>query len=705
MSAGIFTERILRMFNNLRAESRSSLSNVAGAALTKLMGITLFSLVACSENPGDETGPDTEEVEVSAPIDQERATSIHYTEVREACVDQNPNRNAYFGDVHVHTSYSWDANANGTRTNPDDAYRFAKGEEIDLPPYDASGRATQRLKIDRPLDFVSVTDHSEFLGEISLCTDAKGASYNSKACRTFREEQLVGRGSRFMALPIASWDPQRNAGICGKDGEKCRQRGLTQWEEIQKVAEIHYDRSGDCSFTTFVGYEYTGLPNWSSYHRNVLFRNANVPELPVSYIEAPKEHMLWDQLRVKCLNDMEGCDVLAIPHNANLSNGHLLNPVYPDLHTLGEHVERAQLRQDMEPLVEIFQHKGNSECFNNISGVLGEPDELCDFEQPRRIGPGRVIKGRAVPATEDCGDGTGAAGILNGGCVSRHDFIRSSLLVGLQEDERLGVNPFKYGVIASTDTHLSIPGAVSEAGWKGHLALEATLEKRLAEGITPSNLKGNAGGLAGIWAVENSRDALFNAMKRRETFGTSGPRIKPRFFGGWSYKAGLCNAPDLVDRAYAGGVPMGGDLPVRSEGAMAPGFVVTAVRDSQSAPLQKVQVIKGWISEKGEARYKVYDVAGDPDNGARIDMSTGEPVGPGYDSLCAVFVDPDFDTDQPAYYYARVVENPTARWSFAQCVSLPQEQRLAACDNDAPKVIQEMAWTSPIWYNPASRSE
>lgn len=656
---------------------------------------TSFALAACGENTDNGTGVGT----------QEPAALVNYSEEREACIDRNPERNAYFGDVHVHTSFSWDANSNGARTNPDDAYRFAKGEEIDLPPYDASGQATQRLSIDRPLDFVAVTDHSEFLGEISLCTDEQSESYDSEMCQTFREQRKVGRGSRTMAMPISTWEPQRDVGTCGEDGEKCLERARTHWDIIRARAEEHYDRSAECSFTTFVGYEYTGLPNWSSYHRNVLFRNAKVPAMPVSYIEAPQDFLLWESLRRDCLEGIDGCDVLAIPHNSNLSNGLLLNPLYPEFETLEEQTEHAHHRHDMEPLVEIFQHKGNSECFNNIFDILGTPDELCNFEQPRKIGPGREIQGRIIPATEDCGDGTGVSGVLNGGCVSRHDFVRSSLLVGLKEKQRLGVNPFKYGIIASTDTHLSIPGAVDEAGWKGHLALEATLEKRLAEGITPSNLKGNAGGLAGIWAVENSRDALFDAMKRKETFGTSGPRIKPRFFGGWSYEAGICEAPDLVGRGYAGGVPMGGDLLVPPEGATAPGFLITAERDKASVPLQKLQIIKGWISQEGKARYKVYDVAGDPNNGASVDMTTGEAVGGGYESLCAVFVDSDFEEDQPAYYYARVVENPTARWSFAQCASLPDEQRPAACDNDAPKVIQEMAWTSPIWYEPAPRSD
>ena len=664
---------------------------------------TLLALGGCSEEPSNENGTGAQEAEASVSTNQERADLVRYTEAREACADQNPFRNAYFGDLHVHSTYSWDANANGTRTKPDDAYRFAKGEEIDLPPYDATGRATQRLKIDRPLDFTSVTDHAEFLGEVSLCADVESAVHDSELCRGFREQQSAGTSARLMALPITSWNPQRDAETCGDDGHICRRRARTYWEDIQRAAERHYDRSAECSFTTFVGYEYTGLPNWSSYHRNVIFRNANVPELPVSYIEAPKEHMLWDRLQRDCLSGMDGCDVLAIPHNANLSNGTLLNPATPGLQTLEEQAARAQLRRNMEPIVEIFQHKGNSECFSGISGILGEPDELCDFEQARRIGPARVFRGREIPSTQDCGDGAGVGGVLNGGCVSRHDFIRSSLLVGLKEGERLGVNPFKYGIIASTDTHLSVPGAVSETEWKGHIAGEAMLEMRLGPGVIPSNLKGNPGGLAAVWAVENSRDALFDALKRRETFGTSGPRIEPRFFGGWTYAAGLCGAADLVERAYTGGVPMGGDLPAKPEGLTAPSFVVTAVRDPLSAPLQRLQVIKGWISAQGEAHYKVYEVAGDPDNGASVDMNTGEAVGDGYDSLCVVFTDPDFDADQPAYYYARAVENPTARWSFAQCVSLPEEQRPAGCDNDAPKVIQELAWTSPIWYRRTSQ--
>ena len=666
--------------------------------------VTIVVLAACGEGPGGEGGSDARAVDADTDADANAIVATDRAQpTHEDCADQDPLRNPYFGDLHVHSTFSWDANADGTRTKPDDAYRFAKGEEIGLPPYDAHGRATQTAKIDRPLDFLALTDHAEFLGELSLCADVSDPAYESELCRGFREQRTAGTSSRLMAVLLASWNPQRDAETCGDDGELCRRRARTYWDEIQRVAEQHYDRSADCSFTTFVGYEYTGLPNWSSYHRNVIFRNANVPELPVSYIEAPNEHLLWDRLRRDCLSAMDGCDVLAIPHNPNLSNGTLLNPSMPDLQTTKEQVARGQLRQDMEPIVEIFQHKGNSECFNGISGILGEPDELCDFEQPRQLGPGRVVRGRDIPPTEDCGDGTGAGGILNGGCVSRHDFVRSSLLVGLKEQERLGVNPFKYGIIASTDTHLSTPGAVSETNWKGHIAGEASLEKRLGQGVLPSNIKGNPGGLAGIWAVENSRDALFDAMKRRETFGTSGPRIEPRLFGGWTYEDELCGADDLMTRAYAGGVPMGGDLSPRPEGRSAPSFVITAARDPLSLPLQRLQVIKGWISAQGEARYKVYEVAGDPHNGASVDLQTGEAVGSGYDSLCTVFRDPDFDADQPAYYYARAIENPTARWSFAQCVALPEEQRPAGCSNAAPKVIQELAWTSPIWYTPASQ--
>ncbi len=651
----------------------------------------MLALTACDNNSTSPSG----EVADSAPI--------QYTEQRAACADNNPNRNAYFGDLHVHTGYSMDAVAEGVRTTPWDSYAYAKGEEIDLPPYDEAGNTSSRTKIDRPLDFMAVTDHAEFMGANSICTDPNAPGYNVDTCVSFRRGSIMA--TMAFTNNVTTRTPTRPVDICGEDGSACLEAQAPVWAKIQQAAEDHYDRSEDCSFTTFVGYEYTGLPGGSNYHRNVIFRNADVPAAPISYVEAPFDYQLWDGLQKKCFDGVEGCDVLSIPHNSNLSNGKLLGTFYPEGR---DQAAIATQRQIVEPLVEIFQHKANSECIREFPGLIGAPDEFCDFEQPRRIGDVRSIpaqtlpNGIDVPATTyppaaDCGDETGQAGMANAGCISRNDLVRGALLTGLQEEQRLGVNPLKFGFIGSTDTHLAIGGGTDEKSWPGHLGYETSLQGRLSGGFMPSNLLGNPGGLAGVWASENSRDALFDAMQRREAFGTSGPRIAPRFFGGWNYAADTCGQADMVEQGYADGVPMGSDLPP-ANGAEAPTFIVAASRDQ--TPLQRLQIIKGWISEHGESHYKVFHVAGDETGQANVDLETGALTGAGADNLCATFTDPEFDATQSAYYYLRVIENPTLRWSWAQCVALPEADRPAACENAAPKVIQEMAWTSPIWYKP-----
>jgi hypothetical protein len=274
------------------------------------------------------------------------------------------------------------------------------------------------------------------------------------------------------------------------------------------------------------------------------------------------------------------------------------------------------------------------------------------------------------------------------------------LLTGLQVESDLGVNPYKFGAIGSTDTHLALAGAVDESDWPGHLVDEAELPRRLRAGnISPRSLEANPGGLAGIWAVENSRDALFEALRRREVFGTSGPRIQPRLFGGWDINRNACRRADMAEHGYAAGVPMGSDLQPRTSKEN-PKFLVSAVKDPEGAPLQKLQIIKGWVDAAGKAHYEVLDVAGEARADGRVNLQTGKWSGKGSSSLCAVFEDKTFDPVQPAYYYLRVVEVPSLRWSWAQCVALPIDSRPAACRNDAPKTIQEMAWTSPIWYLP-----
>ena len=617
------------------------------------------------------------------------SNSPGYTEAREPCAQHNPLRNVYFGDLHVHTTYSFDAHAFEVRTTPAQAYQFAQGAPVALPPLDAQGNGTRTARIERPLDFAAVTDHSEYLGEVQACTTPDSPTYNSSTCVTYRGDEYGAVRKFGFGL---SGQPRRFADVCGADGSVCRDLAGDVWQRVEAAAEGAYDRSAACRFTSFVAYEYSPSPGGSTLHRNVIFRNDHVP-FPTSFFEQPTPQGLWAQLRATCLDAGTGCDVLAIPHNSNESNGKMFAIEYPGATTVEDQSSQAAFRVRMEPLVEVYQHKGESECFNGLSGVVGGPDELCDFETRNRS------------ASDDCGDGTGQGGSGGIGCLSRYDFVRGVLLAGLQEQQRLGVNPYRLGIIASTDTHNGTPGATTESTFMGQRGTDDdTPAKQLGPGVlTKGGVIFNPGGLVGVWAEENSRPILFDALRRREVFGTSGTRLSVRLFGGWNLPAGLCDDPQMLQKAYAQAVPMGGTLTPPPSSATAPAFVVAALRDPGTAsrpgtPLQRVQVIKGWI-EDGTPHQQVYDVAGDPNNGASVDPLTCEPHGGGFDSLCTVWTDPAFNPEQPAFYYVRVVENPTCRWSTSVCNSLAAGQQPDACDDPSvPKTIQERAWSSPIWY-------
>ncbi len=619
---------------------------------------------------------------------------VRYTEEREACANRNPYRNAYFGDLHVHTSYSYDARPLGVTTVPADAYRYARGEEILLPPYQEGGEPVAVRKIGPALDFAAVTDHAEFFGELALCADPNSEAYGSRSCRAFRNG---GPTAILILVRGLSRDvPARSADICGEDGARCIEAARTYWERTREMAEAAYDRSSSCGFTTFVAYEHSATRDNNSYHRNVIFRNDRVPELPITTFEAPSDSDLFDLLAAECLEGATGCDVLSIPHSSNLSSGTLFTSAVDEPEPGQGATVAARQRNVLEPIVEIFQHKGSAECFNGLPGILGGPDELCDMEELRRYYRGLPAEGNPPPF---CGEGeTGVGASLNAGCVSRNDYYRGILLTGLQTGRRLGANPYKFGVIGSTDTHLSTPGAVQESGWRGHNVSETDLVERLTPSpVHPIGLYTNPGGLAGVWAVENSRDALFEALQRREVFGTTGPRIRPRFFGGWEYSEDACKS--VAKTGYAQGVPMGEDLPAGATGS-SPRFIVAAGRDPESAPLLRLQVIKGWVDDKDQAHYKVFEVAGDAESSGSMNPNTGVWSGPGHDALCGVFEDTEFDPDEPSYYYMRAVETPSLRWSSRQCLELPSEARPAECENTAPGVIRELAWSSPIWYTP-----
>lgn len=621
---------------------------------------------------------------------------IEGTQEREPCADRDDNRRAFFGDLHVHTAFSLDASTMGTRTRPADAYRFAWGERIGIQPYDEAGRPMRHAQLERPLDFVAVTDHAELLGETRICNSPGMEGYDSLVCTIYRYWPRVA----FFWMNLTANRGLRHD-FCGEDGEICRQAASIPWKENRTATDAAYDRSSACRFTTFHAYEWTGgIGAGNNYHRNVVFKNDVVPEIPISFIEAPKLVDFWARLGKSCRDAKSGCDVLVIPHNSNLSAGLMFRTHTEDGTPIGK--TEVTGRAEYELLVEIMQHKGESEC---MLGLETE-DELCSFENlSMNSFSGRFLPSSAEPPVPN-------------------QFVRNVMKEGLRIQDRLGVNPFKFGVIASTDTHLGTPGnAAEEASYPGHGGAGKPPGNDLPRGF-PDDIDFNPGGLAGVWAEENSREAIFEGMRRKETFGTSGPRIQVRLFGGWDYPDELCEDGGFVDKAYAGGVPMGGDLappPKRDPSDTdttatplpAPTFALSALRDpgtplTPGTPLQQIQVIKGWL-EDGSLHERVYEVAGDSHNGSGVDLDSCRIWGDGFDSLCGVWRDPDFDARQPAFYYARVIENPTCRWSQKLCIAnhihcgnleaVPDGFE-PCCGEDHVRSIQERAWTSPIWYTP-----
>ncbi len=611
------------------------------------------------------------------------------TERRAPCDEYTPLRRPFFGDTHVHTTHSQDASTQDTRTTPRQAYRFARGEPLGIQPFDADGQSLREVALTRPLDFTVVTDHANQIGEVHICKTPGLEGHESLVCRLYRALPRLA----FYVMNAQYTVRQERWGFCGENAEHCLAAARTIWQDHQEAAEEAYDRSPACSFTSFVGYEWTatgGLEGYSGHlHRNVIFRNERVPELPISVMETGSVAMnLWRALDERCRDGRPGCEAITIPHNSNWSNGSaftsasetgLFGPIT---------AEEAPLRDRYDRLVEIMQHKGESEC----ALVPGVTDEGCGFEKVHNTNAVPFLEGE--PRFESI------------------DFVRDALSRGVALESRLGTNPLKMGVIGSTDTHLGTPGLVREKGFQGHGGAGKPNREEIGPGL-PEFIGLNPGGLAVVWAEENTRDALFASMLRRETYATSGTRPTLRFFGGWSYPESACDAPDPAARGYAAGVPMGGDLPPPHASGLAPRFLVAAARDPdpETSPLQRIEIIKGWV-EDGERRERVVTVAGG-ENGAGVDLATCEPQGSGHAQLCTVWTDPDFDPSQPAFYYARLRENPSCRWSQWACVeggvdcTSPEtvtEGFEPCCEEEHVPTIQERAWSSPIWYRPAPDS-
>ncbi len=622
----------------------------------------------------------------------------------------NATRNAYFGDLHVHTTYSFDAFAFGTLATPYDAYRYAKGEAIKHP-------AGFDLQLREPLDFYAVADHAEFLGVVPAAADpgtdiAKLEMYQplhdmnirkkfnimkyfpKTIQRIFEGLGIVKRGRAF-----ATFIPNTSHGLQDDvlDKEMINDIIRSAWVDIIKAAEKFNDPG---KFTTFIAYEYTTMTDgFGNLHRNVIFKRGNkFPAIPFSRNHSQNPEDLWDWMDNLREKDIES---LAIPHNSNGSNGQMFKLTDWAGNPINDYYSDQRMRN--EPLVEITQIKGCSDTHP----ALSPNDEWADFEiMPYLVGP-------MVPS-----DPPGS-------------YVRNALQRGLAIEDKADANPYKFGFIGSSDTHTaatsedesnyfgkvglldakayqrgSEPISKTEAWLYRKAGAEAFMGERNGKDylITMNETFGTAG-LAAVWAEENTREAIYNALRRKETFATTGPRIRVRFFAGFDFDESMINSRDMVSKAYTNGVTMGGDLLNRS--GTAPRFLVWAMRDPKTAALQRVQIIKGWI-EEGTPKEKTYDVACSdglevdpatqrcPDNGAKVnisDCSITEDTGD--TELKALWRDPDFDAGQRAFYYVRVLENPTCRWSTWDAVRAGVEPR-----PDLKKTIQERAWSSPIWYVP-----
>ena len=580
-----------------------------------------------------------------------------------APIERFPNRTALFGDLHVHTSWSADAYSGGNRLGPNSAYRFARGEPVELP----NGL---NAKLDIPLDFVALTDHAENFATHLPCTIGDGPEFDTNQCRALRSGDLDQQAMLEQAFKTAGSRPAPRSALCSTDLERCLATEKDTWQRVQEAANA-FDDPG--TFTALIGYEFSSLlENFGMLHRNVIFRGTDVIPHAISSNNVVNQADFFAQLDTAC---GEPCEVLTIPHNTNFSWGKAFARTDEDGSTYTQ--EDIERRARIDRLFEITQQKGNSECQIGV----GMADEDCNFEITWPI----------------CDDGEWTQ------CASEPSFLRNALLTGLSFGIDRGRNPYKLGVIGSTDTHLSDPGNTARqipAQFSGlDFSFMVTRALEMDHVVIGPLRKLSTGGLAGVWAEANTRADIFDAMRRREAFGTSGSRIKLRFFAG-DYPENLGATPDPVATAYANGVAMGADL----DGAADPMFWVWATKDPIAPALDRIQVIKSWVDD-GEEKQKIWDVAcsGDrvagadgrcPATAASVDMATCALVGDGASELQTTFTDPDFDPGQTAFYYVRVFENPSCRWTTALALEADVDR-----PTDVPATVQHRAWSSPIWVN------
>ncbi len=590
-------------------------------------------------------------------------------------IKRNPTKNAYFGDLHIHTKNSFDAYIFNVRNTPDDVYRFARGETIRHP----SGYDIQLWG--EPLDFVAATDHGAYMGILPAMNDPDSPlSKVDLASRMFgTDPELITEAFGTIGGSVRSGEPF----------EEIYDRDLIDatWQSAIDAANRHYEPG---KLTTFAGYEYTSVTmqetevgfGGGNLHRNVIFED-KAPDRLFATLDSTNPEDLWDWMDGQ---RTQGRDVIAIPHNSNVSDGKMFDLVTYE----GNPFDKAYGEQRIlnEPIVEMTQVKGTSETHPSLS----PNDEWANFEIYEALLSSYTISK------------------ING------SYVREALANGLNIENQTGANPYKFGLIGSSDTHVAGGSFDDKKFWSKVGILDATPESRGS--VPPGGAKSwegverdpnaenwfskwGATGLAAVWAEANTREDIFGAMRAKETFATSGPRIKVRMFGG-QFAEDILSQPDMVASAYENGVPMGGTI---SGTDTAPQFIAWASRDPLSAPLQRVQIIKAWHNGES-AQEAVYDVACSdgatpdpathrcPDKGASVDLTdcsistdSGDP------ELKALWVDPDFNPDMAASYYVRVLENPTCRWSTWDALNAGVERH-----PDLQPTLQERAWSSPIWY-------
>jgi hypothetical protein len=588
-----------------------------------------------------------------------------------------PNR-VYFGDTHLHTAYSTDAGMVGCTLGPEEAYRFARGEEV----IQSHGL---KAKLVRSLDFLVVSDHAENLGLAPLIAESDADLLATAFGKKVHDLVKADRGPEaYMA-----WIVRMNA---RKDPLKNDKSARTMWQRLTAAAE-KYNEPG--RFTAFIGYEWTSMPGGNNLHRNVIFRDGKDradQTIPLSQYDSVDPEDLWKWMAA--YEEKTGGRVLALAHNGNLSNGLMFDDItYTTKKALSK--DYAERRMRWEPLYEVTQMKGDGEAHPQLS----PNDEFADFETWDKGSFGPEAKTRSMLLRE---------------------YAREAYKRGLAYESELGVNPFKFGLVGSTDSHTALATSREDNffGKVEPLAPSAHPDRmyEVVAGRVP-NAEGkdlkqfawqtSASGLAAVWARENTREAIWDAMKRKEVYATTGTRLLVRVFGGWGYSESDLDRSDFAEYGYKNGVPMGGDLKQAPRGK-APAFLVRAVRDADGANIDRVQIIKGWLDKDGKTHEKIYDVA--VSDGRKIgkdgrckkavgntvnvkEASYSNAIGDPF--LQTFWKDPDFDPKQKAFYYVRVIEIPTPRWTTYDAkvfgVKIPK---------GAPTSVQDRAYTSPIWYTP-----